>query len=546
MPDVLPVTVQTGSGSFHHVDVRIERPPYPKPFLGGFKNRLTGVEFHHAGSQTIPKKRPDKGVAVFCRETQTALEKNKLQQTLNPTSTQMTKVGLYVSEKTDKVIIPGKYFTAEEYHKQRLQAAIVLQKSFRRWHARNVVQKLREQKRLRLEWEAQEELRREQEKEDKLRREQERRLNPKTKEDFELLFHALELWRQEETEQITRTLTGAERKAALCGVLEQEAQLIASIGRHRLNADEEKQQKAILHFLKKCAEPKRWKAFDGKLTTMDTQDTLRARELLELYHSVSMRDVAQESRVHVLLTLRQTLMEHKCKLTWEIVELIDREIDLRSREVKESNLEGLKKRICTLFLRFIKTPQFNPEVAKILKVPPDPLKLYKNVHLCHSCENYFPSGTFPIPADSHTLGRCCFCHRLANEARQRKEFVKYKLILEDLRRTEADYQEEAKIVSLVQLHDLQYLIEIIWASQSALSACSDLYDLVMVRWDKQQEWSPWNTIFLTREEADAHLKLCDLEKAYEVEFIQRIKQKHIQAKKYFAQFPVMASFLQKN
>ena len=50
--------------------MKIERPAYHKPFLGGFKNRITGVEFHNAGSQTIPKKRPDKGIQLFCRETQ--------------------------------------------------------------------------------------------------------------------------------------------------------------------------------------------------------------------------------------------------------------------------------------------------------------------------------------------------------------------------------------------------------------------------------------------------------------------------------------------
>lgn len=60
--------------------------------------------------------------------------------------------------------------------------------------------------------------------------------------------------------------------------------------------------------------------------------------------------------------------ERECKLTQEILELIDREVDLMSREVKECNLEGLRKRICTLFLQYVKTPKFNPEVAKILKV----------------------------------------------------------------------------------------------------------------------------------------------------------------------------------
>ncbi|NXK86656.1 IQUB protein, partial [Formicarius rufipectus] len=534
------------SDSFQEVLVNIERPTYKKPFLGGFRNMRTGVEFHNAGSQTRCPKRPDKGIQLFCRETQTVWEKNKRQQTRNTTSTQMTKIGLYVSNMTDKLISPGKYFTAEEYHRRRLEAVIVLQKYLRRWLAINVVQNLREQKRLRLAWEAQEELRKKREKEEKLRREYERKLNPKTKEDFELLYHDLELWIQEETERINRTLTGAERKAALCELLEQEAQLIACFERYKLNAKEENQQKAKLHLLEKCAQPKRWRAFDGKITEMDTRHTLRARELLEIYRSISTKDVPKDERTDVLLTLRCTLKEHECKLTQEIMELIDREVDLMTRDVKECNLEGLRKRICTLFFQFIKIPKFNPEVAGLLKVPQDPLKLCKNIYFCHSCENYLPSSEFLILTNSHTIGRCCLCYKLDNEARQRESFLKYRLILENLRKSEADYQDDAKIFSFVQLPDLQYMIENIWNSQSALSAWSELYDLVMVRWDKQHEWSPWNTILLTKEEADAHLKLCNLEKAYEDAFIDRIKQKHIRAKNYFARIPVMSSFLHRS
>ncbi|NXS35395.1 IQUB protein, partial [Pomatostomus ruficeps] len=552
MPDVITVRVQTDSDSFQEVVVKIERPTYNKPFLGGFRNMSTGVEFHNAGSQTKPKRRPDKGIQLFCRETQMVVEKNKLKQTRNTTSTQMTKIGLYVSNMTDKIISPRKYFTAEEYHKRRLEAVIVLQKYFRRWHAVNLVQNLLEQKKLRLAREAQEELQKKREKEEKLRREYDRKLNPKTKQDFELVYHDLELWMQEEIERTNRTLTGAERKAALCALLEEETELIACIGMHKLNANLENQQKAILHLLEfyklflKCAQPRRWKAFDGKITEMDTQSTLRGKELLEIYRSISTKDIPKDERAAVLLTLKCTVKEHECKLTQEIVALIDREVDLMSREVKECNLEGLRKRICTLFLQYIKIPEFNPGVAGLLKIPQDPLKLYKNVYFCHSCENYLPSSAFPIPANSHTIGRCRSCYQLDNEAWKREAYLKYTLILENLRKSEVDYQDDSKIVFLVQLPDLQYLVENIWNCQSALSACSDLYDLFMVRWDKQHEWSPWNTILLTKEEADAHLKLCDLQKAYEAPFIYRIKQKHIRAKNYFAQIPAMASFLHRS
>ena len=62
------------------------------------------------------------------------------------------------------------------------------------------------------------------------------------------------------------------------------------------------------------------------------------------------------------------IQEHECKLTQEILELIDREVDLMMRGVKQDNLEGLRKRIATLFFHYIKTPLFNPEVSRHLKV----------------------------------------------------------------------------------------------------------------------------------------------------------------------------------
>ena len=50
-------------------------------------------------------------------------------------------------------------------------------------------------------------------------------------------------------EEIEKTTTGPERKAALCGLLEKEAELIAGIGQHRLSAGREAQEKAVERFL---------------------------------------------------------------------------------------------------------------------------------------------------------------------------------------------------------------------------------------------------------------------------------------------------------
>ncbi|XP_012329525.2 IQ and ubiquitin-like domain-containing protein isoform X3 [Aotus nancymaae] len=532
----------SGIDQYQQVAVEIVKSDFHKPFLGGFRHKITGVEYHNAGTQTIPRKIPERP-SVFCRDTQTVFEKKKLQQTTNTASTQMTNIGVYVSNMTDKLVTPGKYFSAAEYHAQRLKAVIVIQTYFRQWHAKTFVENVRRQKSLRLEWERQEELRKIREKEEWIKLDYDRRHNPKTNEDFELLYNALEFWWQEELKRINQSFTGAERKAALRELLEKETQIIASIGRHRYNAYMANQEAAVQAFLDKCSAPKIWRTPNGKTIEMDTQFTIRARELQNIYKGIMLKNISQDERLDVLLTLKHTVKEHECKLTQEILELIDREVDLMMRGVKHHNLEGLRKRIATLFFHFIKTPLFNPQVAKYLKVPQDPLKFYKKIYFCHSCQLYLPSTAFSISSTSRRIYRCRNCISLENEARKRESFLKYKCLLQQLYYTEADYEDDSKIAFLMQLQDIQYLTENIWASQSVLSAWDNLSDLVMVRWNKSLEWSPWNCILLTKDEAAAHLKLTRIEEGYERSFIHKIKHKHILAKNYFSQIPVLASFI---
>jgi len=539
----ITVRVIADTGGFRDVVVEIERATRKKPYLGGYRHKQTGLEFHHAGAQTMQKQRPPANVDRFCRDTQTVEQKHMVQQTTNDCSTQMTKIGVYVSNMKDKLVVPGKYTTADAYHANILNQVVVIQKYYRRWLAKNYVDKVRNDQSKRIEWEREEELRKKKEKEDRIKREFERRMNPKNKEDFDLLYHALEKWRFEEKDRIDRELSGAERKAALCQLLDQETQLIASIGRHKLDADEENRQKRIQGFLDKAASPKKWKGPDGKATEMDTPYTIRAQELREIYNSINMKYLTQDERLDVLLTLKHTVKEHDCKLTQEIIELIDREADLLMRGVKESNLDGLRKRISTLFLQYIKTPMFNPEAARLLKVPQDPSQLRKNIYFCPSCNQYLPSTEFHLSSNSRTVGKCRKCDKIDNDGRIRQDYSHYKFMLKSLRNSEQDYGDDAKIAFLMQENDLRYLVENVWNSQSILSAWEDLYDLALVRWDKHEEWAPWNCILLTKEEATAHEKLEGLEEAYGKTFIHKVKHKHTLARNYFSRLPGMAEHL---
>ncbi|ESP01005.1 hypothetical protein LOTGIDRAFT_52457, partial [Lottia gigantea] len=542
MPDIITVKIEAGSGS-RDVIVEIERSMNKKPFLGGYRHKVSGVEFLNASAQTRPKVRPPNNIERFCRDTQTVHQKNRPQQTTNDMSTQMTGIGVYVANLEDKMIIPGKYVTADEFHARRWKMVVIIQKYYRRWLAKRYVNTLKAEKARRLEWERAEELRKKKEKEDRIKREFERRMNPNSKEDFDLLFHALEKWRKEEIERIELSLTGAEKKAALCMLLDQETQLLAAIDRHKLEADKSNKTKRIQDFLAKAAAPKKWKARDGKYVEMDTPYTIRAKELQDIYNSINMKYLTQDERLDVLLTLKHTVKEHDCKLTQEIIELIDREADLLMRGVKEDNLDGLRKRISTLVLQYIKTPTFNPESAKLLKIPQDPSVLRKNIYFCPSCNSYLPSTEFPLSSNSTNVGKCRRCAKIDNDARIRQDFSHYRYMLKSLRRSEEGYNDGSEIAFLLQEADLRYLVENIWNGQSVLSAWEDLYDLVMVRWNKHEEWSPWNCIFLTKDEASAHDKLSALEEGYGQVFIHKIKQKHTLARNYFSRLPGMAEII---
>ena len=99
--------------------MEIERATRKKPYLGGYRHKKTGVLYHHATAQTIKKQPPPSQIPKNCRDTQTVQQRHRVQQTTNDISTQMTGIGVFVSNMEDKLLVPGKYTTADE-HKSML------------------------------------------------------------------------------------------------------------------------------------------------------------------------------------------------------------------------------------------------------------------------------------------------------------------------------------------------------------------------------------------------------------------------------------------
>ena len=120
--------------------------------------------------------------------------KNQIRQIFDDPS----KTGVYVSTAHDRIIIPGEYTLAEVIEKRRIEAAIVIQKHFRRYMAEQTVAQLKSDLAKFEEWVAEARRTKTKQKEDRKAENLRRRLNPRTEKDFELVWHALEQWREEQ------------------------------------------------------------------------------------------------------------------------------------------------------------------------------------------------------------------------------------------------------------------------------------------------------------------------------------------------------------
>lgn len=249
--DVITVLVDLGNNHLKEIIVEIERASNRKPFLGGYRNSQTKVEFLNASTQTKRLQKPDNGIQKFCRDTQTIVSNHVKLQTRQDMSTQMTKPGVFISRVEDKLLSPKRYQTAEQRLAIIEKNVIIIQKYFRRWFAKRKFNLLKIAYGERIKWEKDKEVQRIKEIEARRQNDINRRLKPRTKDDFEILYAALEKWRLEEIDKINFAKTGAARKAALAMLVDQEAELIATIERYKIEANKENQDKNIQILLEK-------------------------------------------------------------------------------------------------------------------------------------------------------------------------------------------------------------------------------------------------------------------------------------------------------
>ncbi|KAJ3417499.1 hypothetical protein HDV05_003363 [Chytridiales sp. JEL 0842] len=532
-----------------------------KRYMGGYRDKRSGVEYFHACSQTpTPQEIRDlTAKPKFHRDTQTKFLRSRKTEVKRDSSTQMEKPGIHISTANDHVLKPRQYITAEEHHEMIVRKVIVIQCFIRRCFASRLAKQLRKERDARLKAIAAKERRRKELSEKKHQKEVESRLHPRTTKDFEILYNGLENWRIQETEKINAAgYSEPARLAALADLLDQEAVLIQKIDRLRVSAADENKEKAVVKLLDLMASPKRWPVYKGGYCHVDTPNTVRARELRDLYHALNAAALTIDERLQILLHVKYTVKEFDCNLTREIVDLIDREGDLVSRGRDPSSLEGLRKRIANLFLQFIQTPEFNPEATLHQKFPGahQAWKRDQAVYYCRGCTKYLPSTEFYLSTTLKHLGRCKSCTVKENIANQRKDdscyadMMRYIKAQESAKRLTTFVPEDAhyNALALLQESDLRHLVDAVWNRQSCISGSRTMEDLVLTRWDQRQEWSPWNCLLLTKAEAEKHdtgSDRVDPSELYSEEFVRKVKQRQMAARRHFAELPAMERHLRK-
>ena len=343
-----------------------------KQFLGGYRHKLSGVEYHHAWSQTLKESKYTEADRKYCRETQTYDLNTRAMQTQREQSTQMARPDLLLDDSTDRELTSGPYMTSDEFFELEEVKTLVIQRHTRGWFGRKIARKLRKKKLEREEYLRREEARKYAEAEEARKREIERRMRPRKAEDFEILYNELEAWRLQESQKVKAgELDKQEEHFALQQLLHKETKLLQTIDRLKIAANEENRTKRIDQTLKAMSVPKRWELSDGRTVEVHTPFTRRAKELMQLYKGLNLPLLTTDERLDVLLHVKWTVKEFDCNLTRELVELIDREADLLNRGRSPKTLNGLRRRISNLFLAFLETPEFNPEAARFQVVPGD-------------------------------------------------------------------------------------------------------------------------------------------------------------------------------
>ncbi|GFS50639.1 IQ and ubiquitin-like domain-containing protein [Nephila pilipes] len=513
-----------------------------KRFLGGYRHKLTGKIYHHAVIQTVPSPWKYELISRYNRDAQTVQLQDKAQQTPKDASTQVQARNIYLNTMKDKILpATDNYIYADDIKKEYSKKIITLQSYIRGWLAFKELLRRKEKALLQILWDD-EQIRHKFKEDTKwLNDLEKRRSSPNSDDDFRLIFSDLQKWWNSESKSISEVRAGADFKAATWLLINAEIAKIEEVNKRKNLFEQEKYFQSREKSLKIAAEPKMWKTHSDAVR-VETSTTLRAKYVHELYQTLSMKYISPQDRVQALINLKEFLKPYHSKLTDNLEQLANREIDLHLRKVKGIKLEGLQTRIRNLFWQLAKRPTFNPEMQLVTKIKKNGISPL-HIMSCASCKCFY---ILPTDSTDNVLGKsviqnystkCKKCLNIENEAWIRKDLELYKRILKLLISEEEKMPTKSGIIYILQPSDIEHLVDKIWKHQSCIGGSKNDLGLELTRFDMDKNWTPWNCLLVTRQETAVLSKIPNSETKYDKRFKKNVFQKHAEARRYFSTIP---------
>ncbi|XP_075147763.1 IQ motif and ubiquitin-like domain-containing protein [Haematobia irritans] len=524
LPDFITVYIppeDSRNGKPKNIVVEIQNKAISKPFLCGYLDKNTGIEYLDAFTQTGPFINKCKVETLACRDTQTFEHKVKLIDTMHDQTSQCWLDGnnvRYWSEATDYYITAGNYVTyaQQERAKNRMGKIRLIQRNFRRYKWMKWMRECAQEYRRLVANRVAEEETFQQVQERRIKREERAKQFPRTQDDFDLLYGEVQKWKIAELKRIASMYEGPARVAEVNVLLDKEIQLLNGIERQRQVVAEAMRDYRQEQMLKKMGEPIKWVGYGDTIVTLDLLRTQRVRFLTEIYKDLQ-KPLKKAARLDLINKVREILVnEQDFPDFGELFDLFDRERNLLVY-TKHCDVEILRKRQNILFLELIK---FDRE--------PKPHK--QGNRMCWVCKQVKPYSQFAIRTRQFQVDTCKKCYYLKVAS---TENVVYTGILRSIQRDERKKHCSSSCAFIMQVDDIRHIVDQIWHGHSVLSKCNNLARLRLPRWNKSEEWSPWNCVCLTDTETRNHNRVEDLEKVYDLKTRLEIANRHMLAKSAF-------------
>lgn len=499
--------------------VEIERCSVNKPWLGGYRDRISGKMYHHAIAQTNFKPKIYSTVVQMDQQSQTCVDK-----AINHTSHCVwTQTG---------DVHDGKPLLAKQYQSYQswlqedyvLASILKIQRAFRKMAMRKRLSRrttVIEQQQMVI-----------------------TEPNVTTvlevkQQHFYTLYTMIGKWWKKERQRIKEIKAENSRKVAQMNLLNKEIKFLLEVEKQRLELKYELTKHDDITFLNKTSKPRMFKDKTGKLLTMDTVGNQKARILKNIYMNIVLgqdTNDLEERPASVradLLDEMYAVVSGSCyKYKKNLLDAIAIEKDLMIMRVDKSSIQSIQSRVEQMFRHFIRQPEVNPE-ADLYYRPSE--KRILNIYTCIRCKRNLAATDFSLESRVNRTNVCANCEWTEQVGHKRIDMAPYRRMLKMIRHNEmhaAAYDSEC---FLMQPTEVYRLVSIVWKERSAISECGQLNGLRLVRWHQEKAWSPWNCILLTRAEAGVHCQLNgDPADCYDMHFVQWVTNRHMMARLQFS------------